>query len=527
MSRFSLGLETHNKTQNYNAETYRELLSEEIELQTNSPFSPVASRAFSNAINNSVALEKVNEVLLNTDNIDDIPESSRRVMETAMEGIRCSLLGTKSKESYGLESFKDVSALNIAIEENKGVLARVWEAIVKFFKSIFSFIGRLFGLSSEKSKNNIKNTETIKVLVNNKKQNTDELLDQMEKASDGWEKRKEEILKTSNNISAVNIPDVKIDESASRNILDLLDKTSEAKKDVTDSLNILREVRKILRKNPLVKMTTSKYNSYFNSSFISNNTITVSLDDDISSLDKYFEGIQPHFIKIKNLIIKHLKNFTDFMVKLDKQTAESDLDKVYNELNSLSELKDKELEEAYNGVESFYSDIDKNCKFYLGFLKYGNFDGDEQLNIFVVENKNKNDLCSFDRKSLLGVSKNIQKNNELVKSLTDELQKYEKNIESTIDNIVKDYSSYDELYRDIVSNIRNLIDDYKDLTERMVNPMNRGQKIVDLLNRIIMGISKDKANCDKRIAEFVDKLKNNYKDNKDTYKKLKEEPIIL
>lgn len=112
------------------------------------PLSPVADRAFNNAVDDASTLERMNEVIEDTDP-ESIPESSRLVMETAMEAIRNRLIGSTSKNVVSLESFKDRNSISIAIEENKNIVSRVWDAIVKFFKGIYEWIVNFF--SSKKT----------------------------------------------------------------------------------------------------------------------------------------------------------------------------------------------------------------------------------------------------------------------------------------------------------------------------------------------------------------------------------------
>lgn len=107
-----------------------------------SPFSPMASRAFATATDGAESLERMNTALTDVE-IDDIPESSRLVMETAMESIRSKLLGHRAR-NVSVEGFKDINSLKVAIEENKGIIQRVWDAIVKFFKGIGDWIGGFF-----------------------------------------------------------------------------------------------------------------------------------------------------------------------------------------------------------------------------------------------------------------------------------------------------------------------------------------------------------------------------------------------
>ena len=137
MSRFSFGLEDQEQELEIemaiDVEDKRNALAGDSMAHT--PFSPLVSRAFSTAVDDSETLAEMNDVLENND-IEDIPESSRRVIQTAMESIRSRLLGGDSVKSVAIEGFANNKDLKIAIEDNKNILQRAWDAIVKFFKNI-------------------------------------------------------------------------------------------------------------------------------------------------------------------------------------------------------------------------------------------------------------------------------------------------------------------------------------------------------------------------------------------------------
>lgn len=139
-------------------DTNVELVDRDIEYSSlaDSPLSDSADSALRSAIDDTTALEKTNTVLEeNQDTIEDLPESSRVAIEVAVESIRERLLGTKARHVVGVESFTSRSRLQLAIEENKNIIERAWDAIVKFFKGIYNWIVGLFS----KKKNVVKEVE--------------------------------------------------------------------------------------------------------------------------------------------------------------------------------------------------------------------------------------------------------------------------------------------------------------------------------------------------------------------------------
>lgn len=143
MSRFSLELEGQEQDLEIDMaiDAVDERNAQAGDSLADTPFSPVASRAFSTAVDDTSTLSKMNDVLENND-IEDIPESSRQVIQTAMESIRARLLGGSSAKGVAVEGFSNKNDLKIAIEDNKNILQRAWDAIVKFFRSIYEwFVG--------------------------------------------------------------------------------------------------------------------------------------------------------------------------------------------------------------------------------------------------------------------------------------------------------------------------------------------------------------------------------------------------
>jgi hypothetical protein len=145
MSRFGLGLEGQEQELEIDmaidVEDKRNALAGDSMADT--PFSPMVSRAFTTAVDDSETLAEMNDVLENND-IEGIPESSRQVIQTAMESVRSRLLGGYSVRGVAVEGFASNKDLKIAIEDNKNILQRAWDAIVKFFKGIYDWFAGFF-----------------------------------------------------------------------------------------------------------------------------------------------------------------------------------------------------------------------------------------------------------------------------------------------------------------------------------------------------------------------------------------------
>ena len=145
MSRFGLGLEGQEQELEIDmaidVEDKRNALAGDGMADT--PFSPLVSRAFTTAVDDSETLAEMNDVLENND-IEGIPESSRQVIQTAMESVRSRLLGGYSVGGVAVEGFANNKDLKIAIEDNKNILQRAWDAIVKFFKGIYDWFAGFF-----------------------------------------------------------------------------------------------------------------------------------------------------------------------------------------------------------------------------------------------------------------------------------------------------------------------------------------------------------------------------------------------
>ena len=171
----NLGLEDDSFNDGVDEETLRQ--DPETDSLAESPLSDLASKSLSNAADDMVSLGRVNEVLEeNEDNLDSMPESSQEVMRVAVESIRARLVG-KRDSVVSLEAFKSKQQLSYAIEENKGVISRAWDAIVKFFKNIYDWIVGLFSKKKNIEKEVVVKAEatldTVKKAIQKKENKTE------------------------------------------------------------------------------------------------------------------------------------------------------------------------------------------------------------------------------------------------------------------------------------------------------------------------------------------------------------------
>jgi hypothetical protein len=117
---------------------------------TGTVFSLESLKDYTTAINVSGSLSKMNTILEKSD-MEGIPTTSLETMRVSLESIRNRLIVSKKVKTLSLESITNTSQLKIAIEENKGLLKTVWDAIVNFFKSIYDWIAGFFGKKKNQS----------------------------------------------------------------------------------------------------------------------------------------------------------------------------------------------------------------------------------------------------------------------------------------------------------------------------------------------------------------------------------------
>lgn len=236
-----------------------------------SPFSPMVSRAFSTAVDDIDTLERMNNVLEESD-ISDIPETSRRVIETAMEGIRARLLGGVKSKGVGVERFSNISDLKLAIEENRNIIQRVWDAIVNFFKSIYEWIAGFFG----KKKNQSTEAKTKIEKSEEEAKKLNEYLGDSKKIDNNYTLKEEdsfvEMVKKKDSLSSEK-PDVLPTNKIT---------SSDVKPTTVEIDAIVTEIKETIAEKKPLTFDTDKY-----SNFLSNKKITINGTDGLTNVVNY------------------------------------------------------------------------------------------------------------------------------------------------------------------------------------------------------------------------------------------------
>ena len=246
MSRFGLGLE--DQEQELEIDTAIDVESERAALagdsMADSPFSPMVSRVFSTAVDDTDTLERMNDVLEGSD-IEGIPESSRRVIQTAMESVRSRLLGGYSVGGVAVEGFANNKDLKIAIEDNKNILQRAWDAIVKFFKGIYDWFAGFFKKKEESVKNAeaeiSKKEKAIKALEN---LNVDNLT-------------QSETIEEVNKIAKLHGVKVKLPNGV------ILNESGEKKAASEDGTDLMEYLKRILLGQAAITLVSNQFNPIF------------------------------------------------------------------------------------------------------------------------------------------------------------------------------------------------------------------------------------------------------------------------
>ena len=251
MAKFSLAFEG----QEQDLDMGPEMITDEYDSLDNTVMSPVASAAFNGAVEDSETLSRINGVLEGAD-VDNIPESSRQVIQTAMESIRARLLGDSQAPGVAVEGFASKSALNVAIEENKNILARVWGAIVDFFMGILNFVLNFFKSKEQK----IKEEEENQHRLENAAFEMSEDIRELEKFSvnslkgSHFDLKVKEHLKNNKTVAT-------FEDGTLINEHEL----SDGLEDSSDRNNRMAELLQILKGNKGIVLVTSNYNGLFGS----------------------------------------------------------------------------------------------------------------------------------------------------------------------------------------------------------------------------------------------------------------------
>ena len=283
---------------------------------TGTVFSLESLKDYTTAINVSGSLSKMNTILEKSD-MEGIPTTSLETMRVSLESIRNRLIVSKKVKTLSLESITNTSQLKIAIEENKGLLKTVWDAIVNFFKSIYDWIAGFFGKKknqSSEAKSKIEKSEEEAKKLN-------EYLSVSKKIDNNYTLKEEdsflEIVKKKDSLSSEK-PDIL---PINKNI------SSDVKPTTVEMDAIVTEIKETIAEKKPLTFDTDRY-----SNFLSNKKITINGTDGLTNtvndlhkdIDKLFKILKDSSIgkviasniteeKFLSLTVEDFeKDFSDF-----------------------------------------------------------------------------------------------------------------------------------------------------------------------------------------------------------------------
>ena len=525
MSRFSLGLEG----QEQDLELEHDSRDIEYESVADSHLSPAAGRAFNNAIDDSESLSRMNDVLENSD-IEDIPESSRVVIQTSMESIRARLLGGTQQRGVAVEGFSNSRQLQVAIEKNKGIIASVWDAIINFFKGIYNFIAGFFGKSSKNNSNLSSDVSTLKQVASAKVEEPSKTAKKAETAKTERELDALEIF-CQQQLQDINKQGSKLD-SLNLEPIHVVKKDEETKDTPRDAY--LRNLAKI----DIVKielksyeksfndaqwyevLETSNFNNLLNPSVASEKIVKINLDEEIYSTNKAISYLSDMFSKNLKEIFTRLEVADKY---LDQKTIEDK--NVVGKINSLSNLgsNNKSLLEFSDALTYVQNSLSKNN---LSF-RFGEKVTDSEKRLFeITEHKKNSSLVTVNFSNLQKAISEIQ---ELNKTLSDVKPLIER-VQSKVEKLkIEDFGDKAEgdnphiLSKDLSSYKLSLTETVKNFNKvviEIVKVVSQGNNLLKAYSRIIKQLAKEKNKVGE--AAFLS-IGNLIKEKRKELEKLKEE----
>ena len=453
------------------------------------------------AINDSERLERVNEILSN-DDIEGMPESSRMVMETAMESIRESLIGRGSRSNVSLEGFKDKASLQLAIEENKSIIGSVWDAIVKFFSSIFEFIGKFFGISKKKTESNSSNVSSIKRVATYQPLKIEKSKAEIEFAKTQKDfdrigqdltKREEELKKKEAELAAIPVKSVKVKEDESSTLPVELETPKDKDAAIRKLEFLIQELDKAISDTKWYAiLETSEFNKLLNPKFVKDEIISVKLDDEIKilyQLTDYFHGKLKHELEIIN------KNLDRLDSRLDLDTTNNAAAAISKKM-AMSDIGDNN--ERLNGIQTAIKYIvDSSDKTVFGY-RFEKAEHDSQVHLYEIhERKNRSILVDINYKDLEGITNDLIKLSDMLHNFKIKIPSIQKKIEA----LKPEDSSISEA--DIANSqnaLRQLLKTINENISTIVKVIDQGNNNVRIFSMIIKQVLKEKT--DKEVKAF-------------------------
>ena len=497
MSRFSLGLEG----QEQDLELEHDSRDIEYESVADSHLSPAASRAFNNAIDDSESLSRMNDVLENSD-LEDIPESSRAVIQTSMESIRARLLGGTQQRGVAVEGFNNRRQLNVAIEENKGIIASVWDAIINFFKGIYNFIAGFFGKSSKNNSNLSSSVYTLKQVASAKVEEPKKIAKKVETAKTERElnaleifcqQQLQDINKQGSKLDSLNLEPihvVKDDEVIKGDSKD--EKIENTSKIDLLEIELKSYENSFENSHWFVILETSNFNKFLTDQTKSEELIKIDLDKEINSASRAIT-------RLSILFDKSLKNIFTLLESLDKQLGEQTKDDsdLGDKLRSLDEITI-----TRNSSYDIKRDIREEIRYLAEnklYFQFGEKLTDDRKHLFqIIERKNTKSLVTTNFSDLETAISDIQKLNKILSNVNPLIEKVQSSIEKLK---VEDFTdkdgnknSYltDRILKSYKEKFTGLTIYFNSTVREMVKIISEGNDLLKAYSRIIAQVAKQK-----------------------------------
>lgn len=504
MARFNLGLEG----QEQDLDEHLLIRSIEYESLADSPLSPLAGRAFNNAVDDTDALSRMNDVLENSD-VEDIPESSRQVIQASMESIRARLLGSVQHHKVAVEGFSNQRQLRVAIEQNKGIIASVWDAIVKFFKSIYDWVAGFFGKTKQTSSTNAANINLVKSVSVSKPTDTSNLVRLTIKTNGTKEDHDKAV-----EITLKAIKDAKAKEEKLKSIPAITSVKEEKETEISKedhNANIKKQISIItdLYENAewYTSLETSRLNKYLNITHSNEPIITIEIDEMISGIYRstdYFYTTAATNIKKLHESLDNLITATSSITN-DRHESKVKITTLNSWLVNINNLNGH-MDDLVNYTKT------ANNKSSIGY-RLDDAVTDTKVRIFEFrEKKSKSSTVKINFNDIEKIIRDLNDLKDIVEKLQYKLPKVIKAFEEikledfkgatpADDPKDPDINSYD------IKNLQNLAKDISTTVSKYLSTfiriINQGDGLVNNLALIIRSINKEKTTAEIKAFEKI------------------------